>query len=385
MTTIPFGTGVVLSAPAPAPVLATTPTVVGVIGLPGAGATAAAGQLYLAHNKAEMIALVGSDGELNRWAEEYYLRDTGLVLISPLATHDAADDSARGTAASNALNLFELNVNDGVRLGLSADIIDIHDYGANVETGSETSASGIVAAAEAIAEKKRALVYANFPAASTTILNDFQTDFAAWLGNNRKARVLAVGGWSRTAANNAGIATSTVLASVRAGLDGSVGIAEPLHNKAVSGYVGNYPNIPYSHNRNATLAGRTLQNTNGGSFVANYGGWKTVIGVLATSNPSDNNRYESIRRCVDRAENVFETTLGNHIGTQNSIIDQSSLLQELKAIASSLKNDGILESATFNPPTTEPSGEGARFIVNLTGSITTAGVVVQINLNVQVN
>ena len=384
MTTIPFGTSVVLSA-ASAPVAATTPTVVGVIGVPGTGATAAAGQLHLAHNKTEMITLVGSDGELNRWAEEYYLRDTGLVLISPMATHDTADDSARGTAASNALDLFELNVNDGASLGLKAGIIDIHDYGANVEAGSETSASEIVAAAEAIAEKKRAMVYANFPAASTTSLSDFQTDFAAWLGNNRKARVLAVGGWSRTAANNAGIATSTVLASVRAALDGSVGIAEPLHNKPVSGYVGNYPNIPYTHNRNATMVGRTLQNANGGSFVANYIGWKTVIGELATARASDDKRYESILRAVDVADDTFERTLGNHIGTQNSAIDQTALLQELKSVASVLRNEGILEGYQFNPPVAEPDDTGTRFIINLTGSIMTAGVTVQINLNVQVN
>lgn len=385
MTTIPFGTGIVLSRPtSPGPTL-TTPTVVGVIGLLGAGATAAAGSLYLAHNKAEMLALVGSDGELNRWAEEYYQRNTGLALISPMAAHDAADDSARGTAASNALNEFLSDVNDSATLGVKASIIDIHDYGTNAESGSETAASTIVAAAEAVAEIRRAMVYANFPAASATRLSDFQTNFAAWLGNNRKPRVLAVGGWSRTAANNSGIATSTTLASVRAALDGSDGIAEPLHNKPVSGYVGNYPNIPYVHNRNATLVGRTLQNLNGGSFIANYVGWKTVIGELATANAADNKRYESILRCVDVAEDTFERTLGSHIGTQNSAIDQTALLQELKAVASALKNEDILEGAAFNPPVTQPNDAGSRFIINLTGSITTAGIVVQINLNVEVN
>lgn len=379
MTTIPFGTDITLSA-AQAPAAASTPTVIGVIGLVGSGATASPGDLHQAHNKAEMLSLVGTDGELNQWAEEYFSRDTGLVLISPISPYTANDDAARNTAAQAALDEFETDIgNDGVK----ASIIDIHDYGTLVEAGNETDASPIVAHAELLAEKKRMMIYANYPAAQATTLAAFNTGFTAWLGNNRKARVLAIGGWGRTAGNAGGDASSTVLVSVRAALDASLGIAEPLHNKPISGMVGTYPRIPYSHNRNATLAGRTLQNVAGGSFIANYRGWRTVVGELATAQASDSKRYESILRCVDVAEDRYEDALGAHIGTQNGAIERAALLQELNSVTSALRTDGIIEDARFQIAAAQ-NPQTAKFAVTLTGEIDTNGVTVQINLYVEV-
>ena len=380
MTTIPFGTQTTVAA-APAPPAITTPTVIGVIGLTGAGATAAAGQLTLVHSKTEMIGAVGSDGELNAWAEEFYSRDTGRVLISPVAAHDVADDTARNAAASAALEFFKAGQGP---TGLLASIIDVHDYGTQVNAGDETDASPVIAAAEGVAEATRGMIYANFPAASTDALATWHTDFATWLDNNRKPRVLCVGGDGRTGANSTGFASSTIFAAVRAALDGQSSVAEPLYNKPISNIVGTYPEIPYSVNRSASLVGRTLQNTHGGNFIANSRGWKTVVGELKTAQASDPKRYESILRAVDLSENEYEAAMADHLGTPNRDSDQAALLQELDNVTSSLRQRGIIDDAKYELRTNVSPNANDKFVINLAGEIETQGVVIQINSEVEV-
>ena len=377
MTTLPFGTNITLSA-APSAAPHSTPTVVGVIGLAGTGATGSAGVLHLAHTKAEMLTLVGSDGELHDWAEEFYSRDSGQVLVSIIPAYTANDDSARDTAASGALDLFLSDVGTGIR----ASIIDIGNYGTNVESGSETDASTIVAKLETTCEVIHALGLANYPATSASALQSWATGVRTWLGNNRKPRVLTCGGAVLTAANSGGIAASTVLAAKRADLDRESGITMPLVNKPVVGIVGTYPVIPYRLDRTASVTGRTLQDA-GLAFMANFRGWKTVVGELAAPG-GDNKRYESILRAVDLAVESYRVALGSHLGDRNRGVERGVLEQTALNTTASLIADDIIEAAEFSLDVSS-NATGDAFRVTLRGQLTTIKGLVQIDVDLEVD
>lgn len=380
MTTLPFGSDISLSAAAPQ-VVGVTPTIVGVIGLAGAGASGATTtQLHLVHTKAEMLTLVGSNGELNAWAEEFYSRDMGNVLVGIIAAHDATSDTARDAAANAALDLFEADIGEGMH----ASIIDIHAYGANVESGSEQGASGIVAHLEQICEARRSVGFANYGAAADSALSAWATEVTAWAGANRKPRVMCCAGNVVTAANPAasgGIAASTVLVALRAALDGGAGIAMPLGNKSVTGVVSTYPVIPYVLNRNASVVGRTLQNTAGVSFVANYRGWKSVRAELAAAIGS-NRRYESVLRAVDIVEDRYEAAVGLHLDNPNRTVEQAALLQTLSDVTAQLVIDNIIADAGFQIGVTLT--ENTLYRVTLTGTVTTIKPLVQVDIFIEV-
>lgn len=378
MTTLPFGADITLAS-VPTPITATTPTVTGVIGLAGAGAQGATtNQLHLVHSLSEMVALVGTDGELHKWAQEFYTRESGQVLVGIIAAYTANDDSDRETKADAALDLFQAGHGP---TGLVASLIDIHDYGTNVESGSETDASHIVAKLETVCENIKALGFANYPAAESAALSAWATSAATWATNNRKARVMCCVGTVLTAANADGIPASSVLVDKRAALDGSDGISEPLGNKAVTGIVGTYPTIPYNLDRSATLVGRTLQNTAASSvsFLANYRGWKTVRGVLA----SDNNRkYESILRAVDVAEARYRGAVGDHLDRRNGVVRVALLEASLSNVTAALVADSVIGDANFTV-SVQPD-ENAEFKIVLSGAVTTIKPLVQVDLNIEV-
>ena len=341
MTTVPFGTNIQTAA-APAPTAGATPTIVGVTGVLGTGATAEAGQLSLAHTKSDFLTLVGSDGELHDWGEQYYALDTGAVLIAPMASWTPGDDDDRDTKAIAALQLFGEDYGaDGIR----ASLIDIGDYGTQVASGTETAASNIVAALETICEQIRALGFANYPAASADVPATWHQGMSTWAGNNRKPMVMACARTILTGQVSAGIAASTLLAAMRARIDGDQGITEPLGNKPVPGVVGAYPApIAYSLNRNSASLGRTMQNTDGVSTVANYRGWKTVRAELAGAGFRV---YESILRAINIAETRFEEAIASHMDGRNGEVERALLIQQLDTAASALAADQIIRRATW--------------------------------------
>ena len=380
MTMLPFGTDITLSQ-APAPTAAATPTIVGVIGLAGAGASGAAtDHLHLVHSLAEALTLVGTDGELHNWANEYYSRDTGEVLIGVIAAYTANDDTDRGEKASAALDLFSVGTGAA---GTKASIIDIHNYGTNVATAALSDASTIVAKAETIAEQQRMMIYANFPYITGDSLTDWSGKFQTWLGNNRKARVLPWGGSLTTAANaNNGAAASTVAVALRAALDGDYGVSMPIANKPVTGIVSAAPAIPYSLNRSAATTGRTLQQTHGASFIANYRGWHSVQGLLATSQASDQRAYESILRSLDIAEDRWEAAIEAHLGQRNRAVERALLQLEMDTVTSQLIVDGILQDAEFTLRTDLNRDNSHR--VTLSGTARPVGVIWQVDIYVEV-
>ena len=383
MTTLPFGTDITL-AQAPQPAAGTTPTIVGVIGQAGSGATGAATNVaHLVHTKAEMLTLVGTDGELNRWAEEFYSREAGEVLVAIVAAFTANDDSDRNEKATAAVNLFAA---DYGATGVHASIIDIHDYGTQVESGSETAASPVIAALETVCEARRSTGFANFPAVATDALAAWSTNLNAWATANRKPRVNCCGGTVITAASSVadgGVAASTILTAKRAALDGEAGITEPLGNKPLTGIVTTWPVIPYALNRQAALTGRTIQNTYGVNFVANYRGWKTVRAELADTG-NGYRRYESILRALDVAEDRYEAAIGNHLDGRNDGAEVALLQQDVSNVTAALITDRLITEAAFSLAVAETGDDAAAYRVRLTGSVTTVKPMVQVDLDIQV-
>ena len=378
MTTVPFGTDVTLAA-APAPASPQTPTIVGVIGQAGTGATLAAGTPGLAHNKTEALTLIGSDGELHDWVEQYYAIDTGEVLFSIVPAFTANDDADRAAKANAAIAEFEEDVGTE---GIRPSLIDIHDYGTNVASGAKTDASAIVSQLETTCEKIRALGFANFPAESTDTTVAWQAELATWAANNRKPRVMACARTMVTAAvADPGIPGSTLAVAMRAKIDGESGITEPLGNKPVPGVVRGYPSpIPYSISRGVSNAGRTMQNTIGVTFIANYRGWKTVRAELATST---NRRYESILRAVSLAENRFEEAIQSHMDGRNGAVEQALLQQQLDVEASAMITENLIREARFQPVAAGTDDNG-DFKVTLRGQVITVKPLVQVDLFVEV-
>ena len=378
MTTVPFGTDITLAA-SPSQASPHTPTIVGVIGQVGTGASLAAGTPGLAHNKTEALTLVGSDGELHDWAEQYYAIETGEVLFSVVPAFTANDDADRVAKANAAIAEFEEDIGTE---GIRPSLIDIHDYGTNVASGAKTDASAIVSQLETTCEKIRALGFANFPAESTDTTVAWQAELATWAANNRKPRVMACARTMVTAAVADGIAASTLLTAIRAKIDGESGITEPLGNKPVPGVVRGYPSpVPYSISRGVSNAGRTIQNTIGVSTIANYRGWKTVRAELATST---NRRYESILRAVSMAENRFEESIQAHMDGRNGAVEQALLTQQLDVEASAMITENLIREARFQPVEAGTDDNG-DFKVTLRGQVITVKPLVQVDLFVEVS